>query len=29
MTPHEFATKLSDEARDWEAAVKESGVHVD
>ena len=29
MTPQEFATKLSDEARDWEAAVKESGVHID
>jgi tripartite-type tricarboxylate transporter receptor subunit TctC len=29
MTPQEFSAKLSDEARDWEAAVKESGVHVD
>jgi tripartite-type tricarboxylate transporter receptor subunit TctC len=29
MTPAEFGAKLSDEARDWEAAVKESGVKVD
>jgi len=27
MTPQEFSSKLSGEARDWEAAVKESGVH--
>jgi tripartite-type tricarboxylate transporter receptor subunit TctC len=29
MTPLEFATKLSDEARDWAAVVKESGVTID
>jgi tripartite-type tricarboxylate transporter receptor subunit TctC len=29
MTSLEFATKLADEARDWEAAVKESGVQLD
>ena len=29
MTPQEFAAKLADEARDWEAAVKESGVKID
>jgi tripartite-type tricarboxylate transporter receptor subunit TctC len=29
MTPQEFSTKLADEARDWEAAVKESGVSAD
>jgi tripartite-type tricarboxylate transporter receptor subunit TctC len=29
MTPAEFGAKLADEARDWEAAVKESGVKVD
>lgn len=29
MTPAEFGAKLADEARDWEAAVKESGVKLD
>jgi tripartite-type tricarboxylate transporter receptor subunit TctC len=29
MTPREFAAKLADEARDWEAAVTESGVKID
>jgi len=29
MTPLEFTTKLSDEARDWAAVVKESGVTID
>jgi tripartite-type tricarboxylate transporter receptor subunit TctC len=29
MTPSEFAKKLADEARDWEAAVRESGVKID
>ena len=29
MTPREFATKLADEARNWEAAVAESGVRID
>ena len=29
MSPQQFSAKLSDEVRDWEAAVKESGVHVD
>jgi tripartite-type tricarboxylate transporter receptor subunit TctC len=29
MSPREFAAKLADEARDWEAAVKESGVKID
>ena len=29
MTAREFATKLSDEARDWAAVVKESGVTID
>jgi len=29
MTPLEFATKLSDEAHNWEAAVQESGVKID
>src|SRR5262249_61699900 len=29
MTPQEFAAKLADEARDWEAAVRESGVTID
>ena len=27
--PREFAAKLADEARDWEAAVTESGVKID
>jgi len=26
MTPQEFSAKLADEARDWDAAIKESGV---
>jgi len=29
MTPREFADKLAGEARDWEAAVTESGVKID
>jgi tripartite-type tricarboxylate transporter receptor subunit TctC len=29
LTPREFATTLADEARNWEAAVKESGVKID
>jgi hypothetical protein len=29
MTPREFATKLTDEARGWEAAVTESSVKID
>jgi len=29
MTPQEFSSKLADEARDWDAAVKESGVTAD
>ncbi len=29
MTPREFASKLAVEARDWEAAVTESGVKID
>jgi tripartite-type tricarboxylate transporter receptor subunit TctC len=29
LTPREFAMRLADEARDWEAAVKESGVKID
>jgi tripartite-type tricarboxylate transporter receptor subunit TctC len=29
LTPREFAMRLADEARKWEAAVKESGVKVD
>jgi tripartite-type tricarboxylate transporter receptor subunit TctC len=29
MSPQEFSTRLSDEARDWAAAVRESGVKVD
>jgi len=29
LTPREFGAKLADEARDWEAAVMESGVKVD
>src|SRR5262245_32048383 len=29
MTPREFGAKLADEARDWEAAVTESGVKID
>src|SRR5262245_28998718 len=29
MTPREFASKLDEEARDWEAAVNESGVKSD
>jgi tripartite-type tricarboxylate transporter receptor subunit TctC len=29
MTPREFAAKPADEARDWEAAVTESGVKID
>jgi tripartite-type tricarboxylate transporter receptor subunit TctC len=29
MTPAEFGAKLAKEARDWEAAVKESGVKLD
>jgi tripartite-type tricarboxylate transporter receptor subunit TctC len=29
MTPQQFDAKLADEARDWEAAVKESGVKID
>jgi hypothetical protein len=29
MTPQEFASKLAVEARDWEAAVTESGVKID
>jgi tripartite-type tricarboxylate transporter receptor subunit TctC len=29
MTPAEFGAKLANEARDWEAAVKESGVKLD
>jgi hypothetical protein len=29
MTPREFAAKLADKARDWEAAVTESGVKID
>ena len=29
MTPQEFGAKLDDEARDWEAAVKELGVKID
>jgi hypothetical protein len=29
MTPREFAAKLADEARDWEATVTESGVKID
>jgi tripartite-type tricarboxylate transporter receptor subunit TctC len=29
MTPREFADKLAVEARDWEAAVTESGVKID
>ena len=28
-TPRVFAAKLADEARDWEAAVTESGVKID
>jgi hypothetical protein len=28
-TPREFASKLAVEARDWEAAVTESGVKID
>jgi len=29
MTPQEFASKLAVEARDWEAAVTESGAKID
>ena len=29
MTPGEFAAKLAEEARTWDAAVKESGVTID
>jgi len=29
MTPREFGAKLADEARDWEAAVTDSGVKID
>ena len=29
MTPQEFATKMDEEARSWEAAVEESGVKID
>jgi tripartite-type tricarboxylate transporter receptor subunit TctC len=29
MTPAEFAAKLAEEARTWDAAVKESGVTID
>ena len=29
MTSREFGAKLADEARDWEAAVTESGVKID
>jgi tripartite-type tricarboxylate transporter receptor subunit TctC len=29
MTPQEFGAKLAGEARDWEAAVTESGVKID
>jgi len=29
MTPREFGAKLADEARDWQAAVTESGVKID
>jgi tripartite-type tricarboxylate transporter receptor subunit TctC len=29
MTPRAFGTKLAAEARDWEAAVTESGVKID
>jgi tripartite-type tricarboxylate transporter receptor subunit TctC len=29
LTARQFAARLADEARDWEAAVKESGVRVD
>jgi hypothetical protein len=29
LTPREFAAKLADEARNWEAAVTESGVKID
>ena len=29
LTPREFGAKLTDEARDWQAAVTESGVKID
>jgi tripartite-type tricarboxylate transporter receptor subunit TctC len=29
LTAHEFATALADDARNWEAAVKQSGVKMD
>jgi tripartite-type tricarboxylate transporter receptor subunit TctC len=29
MTPQQFDSKLADEARDWDAAVRESGVKID
>jgi hypothetical protein len=29
MAPREFGAKLADEARDWQAAVTESGVKID
>jgi tripartite-type tricarboxylate transporter receptor subunit TctC len=29
MTPQQFDAKLAEEARDWDAAVRESGVKID
>jgi hypothetical protein len=29
MTPQQFDAKLAEEARDWNAAVRESGVKID
>jgi hypothetical protein len=29
MTPQQFDANLADEARDWDAAVSESGVKID